>query len=864
MEQALAKERGGEPNPVDTTGLCLLSLDGGGVRGLSTLYVLKGLMAKLGQARQAANLPPVKPCQVFDLIGGTSTGGLIAIMLGRLEMDVDDCISAYTNLMKTVFEEKSSWLPVGWTGKTKARFDSKRLKSAIEEVISSNGAFMVDLFNDGKFRGCRTFVCTVAKETTGITRLRSYTSPDEHDIPATICEAALATSAATGFFDAVSIGARQFVDGAIGANTPVDEVEGEAADIWCSGTGDLKPLVKCFVSIGTGNLGKKAIEDNMLSFLSKTLVEIATETEDTERKFVARWAKHFDEKRYFRFNVDQGLEEVGLAEYKEQGRIEAATAEFLRHQAQKFQMRDCAQNLQQKQSRTETTFTAVVHEYSVRMIQLQASSCKNFCSIPFLRNTQFVGQSSHLDKLEQLLFSEERKPKIAITGLGGIGKTQIALELAYRTREMYPERSIIWIPATNAESLHQAYLEVVKQLQISGVEEEQADVKKLLQRHLSQESADQWLLIFDNADDVDMWIHNPASQNQSLGLIDYLPQSSRGSIVFTTRSKKIAVKLAKQNIVEVSQMDEETATQLLSKSLLNPTLIQHRGDTLQLLDQLTFLPLAIVQAAAYINENGITLSDYLPLLAEQEEDVIDLLSEEFEDDWRYRNVKNPVATTWLISFEHIRRVNPLAAEYLSFIACIEPKDIPQSLLPPAQSRKKETDAIGTLAAYSFLSRRSVDLSLDLHRLVHLATRNWLRREESLSRWTGRAVARLEEIFPDDDHKNRSIWRAYLPHARHVLSSSLIKDDVQERMKLLWKYSMCLYSDGRYDEAEKSFLQVMETRKRKLGAEHPSTLASIANLASTYRNQGRWKEAEELEVQVMETRKRVLGEEHPST
>src|SRR5579862_5269146 len=506
------------------------------------------------------------------------------------------------------------------------------------------------------------------------------------------------------------------------------------------------------------------------------------------------------------------------------------------------------------------------------MIQLQTctlliwptASHKNFCNIPFLRNTQFVGQSSHLDKLERLLFSEERKPKIAITGLGGIGKTQIALELAYRTREMYPERSIIWIPATNAESLHQAYLEVAKQLQIPGVEEEQADVKKLLQRHLSQESADQWLLIFDNADDVNMWIHNPASQNQSLGLVDYLPQSSRGSIVFTTRSKKIAVKLAKQNVVEVSEMDEEIATQLLGKSLLSPMLLQNHDDTFQLLDQLTFLPLAIVQSAAYINENGITLSDYLPLLAEQEEGVIDLLSEEFEDDWRYRNVKNPVATTWLISFEHIRRVNPLAAEYLSFIACIEPKDIPQSLLPPAQSRKKETDAIGTLAAYSFLSRRSADLSLDLHRLVHLATRNWLRKEESLSRWTSKAVARLAETFPDDDHKNRSIWRAYLPHARYVLSSSLIKDDVQERTQLLWKYSMCLYSDGRYDEAEKSFSQVMETRKRELGGEHPSTLTSMANLASTFWNQGRWKEAEELQAKELEICSRVLGEEHPST
>lgn len=190
----------------------------------------------------------------------------------------------------------------------------------------------------------------MAKETAGITRLRSYTLADEGDIPATICEAALATSAATGFFDPVAIGARQFVDGALGANNPIVEVEGEAANIWSSGTGDLKPLVKCFISIGTGKPGKKALEDNVFKFLSKSLVGIVTNTEETEQNFVARWAKHYDDNRYFRFNVDQGLQEVGLAEYKEQGRMQAATDEYLRQQAQKFRVRDCVGNLQQKQS----------------------------------------------------------------------------------------------------------------------------------------------------------------------------------------------------------------------------------------------------------------------------------------------------------------------------------------------------------------------------------------------------------------------------------------------------------------------------------------------------------------------------------
>jgi patatin-like phospholipase/acyl hydrolase len=75
MEQNLATQKGGEPSPLDQTGLCLLSLDGGGVRGLSTLFILKGLMTRLNHERRAANLAAVKPCEVFDLIGGTSTGG---------------------------------------------------------------------------------------------------------------------------------------------------------------------------------------------------------------------------------------------------------------------------------------------------------------------------------------------------------------------------------------------------------------------------------------------------------------------------------------------------------------------------------------------------------------------------------------------------------------------------------------------------------------------------------------------------------------------------------------------------------------------------------------------------------------------
>jgi hypothetical protein len=217
---------------------------------------------------------------------------------------------------------------------------------------------------------------------------------------------------------------------------------------------------------------------------------------------------------------------------------------------------------------------------------------------------------------------------------------------------------------------------------------------------------------------------------------------------------------------------------------------------------------------------------------EQEEDVIELLSEDFEDDYRYPSIKNPVATTWLISFERIRRRGLLAANYLSFMACIDWKDIPQSLLPAGVSRKKEMEAIGTLKAYSFLVQRSDTLAYDLHRLVHLVTRSWLRREGALVRWSHTAIARLEEVFPSDEHRNRTLWRVLLPHAAYALRVGVVKPRDYKKIELMEKYAKSLHSDGRYREAEKPFQELLEAKGGEHGVEgrNEETLACMAWLA----------------------------------
>jgi tetratricopeptide (TPR) repeat protein len=492
--------------------------------------------------------------------------------------------------------------------------------------------------------------------------------------------------------------------------------------------------------------------------------------------------------------------------------------------------------------------------------------------VPFQKNRNFVGRSSQLDRLEHTVFAKDQPQKIAVTGLGGIGKTQIVLELAFRTRDKHPDCSIFWIPATNAESFQQAFVHIGRQLGVLGPEEKQTEAKKLVQRHLSQDSAGQWLLIVDNIDDMEMW------KDEVKG---YLPLSPQGCIVCTTRSREVAVKIAAANVIEVSEMDEKIAMQLLSKLLINQELLPScLYDAHKLLEQLTFLPLAIVQAAAYINAKRMGITDYLSLLEEQEKDVVDLLSKDFEDDWRYPDGKNPVVTTWLVSFEHVRKLDPLAAEYLSFMACMVSKDIPQSLLPPGLSRMKEMDAIGTLDAYSFVSKRA-DQSLDIHRLVQLAMRNWLRLQKQWDIWMNEALARLVEVIPYGDYDKREVWTAFLPHAVHVVDLVEYQEaETEGRMLLLDRIGRCENTLGRYQAAELAHRKLLKERKSVLGKKHPetlismneevrgkkhpSTLTSMNNLAQALSDQGKYEEAETMHRETLALKEEVLGKKHPST
>ncbi|KAL4919078.1 hypothetical protein BDW62DRAFT_179877 [Aspergillus aurantiobrunneus] len=460
--------------------------------------------------------------------------------------------------------------------------------------------------------------------------------------------------------------------------------------------------------------------------------------------------------------------------------------------------------------------------------------------VPFPQNPDFSGRRCEIKQLERLISLPNGPKKLAISGLGGIGKTQVALELAYRLRNEYP---VLWIPCTSIESIEQGYINIMRAFRMDDANPTEA--KKYVKAYLSVEVT-KWLLILDNVDDSDVW----------KSLKDILPHGTEGYILVTTRSRGVAVQVASSHYVPLVEPDEDSAINILHKKLKDKRLLKDRSTTIALLKQLAYLPLAITQAASYLNITGITLANYMELLSQQESEFVRILSFEFTDEGRYDNTTNRVAATWLASFHQIQKLNPSAADFLKLMACVNNYDIPQTFLPPLTSLKDKFDALGLLSAFSFITIHPETGCLNWHRLVHLATRNWMRQEQNFSQYLHQAAERLEESYPGIGEGTRRMRGKYLPHAMSLISE---KEFNQEDYNgLLFKIAQGLSSDDRYIQAQGLFTKVMEIRKERYGDRDPSTIVSMAHVADTYLKLALLEKAEEIACPALVTSKEVLG------
>jgi tetratricopeptide (TPR) repeat protein len=486
--------------------------------------------------------------------------------------------------------------------------------------------------------------------------------------------------------------------------------------------------------------------------------------------------------------------------------------------------------------------------------------------IPFDQNGDFTGRKEELEALERRLFAERTCRKIAVVGLGGIGKTQIALQFAYSVLEKHPDVSVFWVHALNAETFEQACRAVASVLGIRGAEDGKEDMKELVQRYLSTERAGKWMLVVDNADDIVVLEGFEGGR----GILNYLPESESGLMLFTTRDKKTAQALPCKHNVFVKNMTIATASDLFKKAVrreamtdddaATPDLAHDEAAIFELLSELECLPLAITQAAAYIYCNVVPVSEYLDLVRGTNSELVEVMSEEMRDHTQYKQAASAVARTWLVSFKRIARGDTVAADLLQYMCCIDWKAIPRSMLPIAESKARTTTAIGTLCSYSFITRRHDGQTYDMHRLVHMAARVWVCKEELMEETQRKALEHLSEVFPSDDYDNREAWREYIPHAARVRDARG-GDHIGARGKLCLKVGRCLRVDGRIRDAV-SWLEESRELRKELSEDHVDRLLTEHYLAGAYLANGQVKEAMQLLEHEVAIRVRVLAEDHP--
>jgi tetratricopeptide (TPR) repeat protein len=197
-----------------------------------------------------------------------------------------------------------------------------------------------------------------------------------------------------------------------------------------------------------------------------------------------------------------------------------------------------------------------------------------------------------------------------------------------------------------------------------------------------------------------------------------------------------------------------------------------------------------------------------------------------------------------------------------FLAYVEPKAVPQSMLPEGESQQQLTRAIGTLCGYRFLDRRGPSKVFDMHSLVHLATRSWVTANDWEKEQSQAAIARLREIFPTDEWENRDVWRQYLPHAIKLLRCP--EDDWSlELCDLGFWAGRCLHVDGRVTEAVELLEHVVAIREKTLAVNHPDRLASQHALGIAYGANGQIKEPVKLLEHVVAIKEKTFAENHPS-
>jgi tetratricopeptide (TPR) repeat protein len=476
------------------------------------------------------------------------------------------------------------------------------------------------------------------------------------------------------------------------------------------------------------------------------------------------------------------------------------------------------------------------------------SNTQTIWHLPYQRNPFFTGREDVLTQLHRAL---EVGATVAlshpqgISGLGGIGKTQTALEYAYRYRNDYT--AVLWLRADSITALTSSMIELAHVLELpERHEQDQEIIIEAVLRWLRLHPG--WLLIYDNIDDF--FIAEP-----------FLPKAGAGHLLFTTRAYALGG-LAQR--LDIQKMEPEIGALLLLRradlltlqATLNMAKPDDRSMAQTISQELDGLPLALDQAGAYIKEAPCPLPEYLTRYQTRQND---LLRERGSFDQDY---PASVATTWSLSFENVSQANPIATELLNFCAFLAPDAIPEKLLtvgaphigdvlsPIAMDPLQLDLACKEVLRFSLFQRGADQHVITMHRLVQSVLQKNL-SEEKRALWQQRVVGAVSVTFPSVDYENWSDCQQLLPHAKVcAVWMKQLPLPSQQGASLLLRAGYYSHERAQEKEAASLLEQSLAVFKGIYGPNHHLVADTLNNLALVYRAQGKQKDAEDLLLQAL--------------
>jgi tetratricopeptide (TPR) repeat protein len=454
--------------------------------------------------------------------------------------------------------------------------------------------------------------------------------------------------------------------------------------------------------------------------------------------------------------------------------------------------------------------------------------------VPMRRNPFFTGRSALLDELHAALYPRGSTPRVyALTGLAGIGKTQTALEYAYRYASTY--QAVFWVSANTSAGALAGLGEFATALSPTVRTAPQfahalAAVRQWLRQHPD------WLIVLDNLEETEV--------------LDQIALVGRGSVLITTRAHAIG---AAGGRLEVPPLPEnDGAAFLLVRSKISPVngnvaLTDYAGAR-ALANRLGGLPLALDQAGGYLEETGCGLEVYLERFRSQEQMLLRRRGRLARDH------PESVEATLSLAYRRVARLNPVTGELLCLCAFLHPDRIPEEVLSPAAADPVQLDeALADLSMLSLVQRDPRSRGVTVHRLVQDVVRSTLLEDEQRD-WALRAVSAIAGALPSSEPYHFSRFLRFVPHAEAAIEI-VIRWHFRtvEAARVLDRMGTHYQLTGNYSASARLLLDAWQIRKQRLGPNHLETADTMVHLAELALVLGRYTLAERLARAALECR-----------